>query len=780
MIVQIRLTTSVLVLSTMLSSAWVMAADLPMPKATPGRVMLPQTYQYQRVLRQYMGTLQAADFEHGVTEELGVRESSQDPDYQYRMLIMTLMMQPLVGFKRGIPAVNAPAHNFVLSTIEGPETAPKPEPMPVPKKPRRKLGPGPIRQPAGIVRPPTWPDALVAFAAWDYPGNTFKDNKALKLRAFVTAAVRMIMLDDFLDRTPGQHRADWNAYRLVTFSRSYEGVEDVLPKDVQEAFKAGILRFGKRVLSWGVKGELPESDANGPIGLLYASRVCGDQAFTQAAEAEARKMFTDPTRFNPAGYWVERGGGLDIAFGGMSNLYAVWIALMTDWDVARDAVDRLYRLRAHLSLPDPDGVLEGPSHFNSRIGSPASTDQWHWNGVRDRGAAMITDEAAHILPTPTAEELAGAAAKRARTTRGHIYGHLRNPYHRNKKFGYVPNDEIRGATWKWRVWDTYNFPLTINPVYEFYEKGALARLQKLQKANSPMLKSPYLRDGAFLKEFGKAFVATKQPGFAAILHLGPVGILPKNDGNFQWKGPLGFGGGQLSAFWTKESGSVIMGRRAGMGWDKCRDDIANWRLWPLHAVCGSTEEGKVFTTARIARPTVVSEFNGQRGTAEVSGPIPAAMLGQGQVLKGRLDYTRTFTIGPDGVKIKTTLNGDGKDTVAELYEVLPVFMRGDKPQIQAKVPFTKIAFGVDGQYQPATPDWQEAVTAVRLSRFKGAVDVRFDSPQRIKLSADKWHDTYLTRASCQNILIDLLGSNDQPAAITDAKTVSYTIAPAAK
>jgi hypothetical protein len=43
------------------------------------------------------------------------------------------------------------------------------------------------------------------------------------------------------------------------------------------------------------------------------------------------------------------------------------------------------------------------------------------------------------------------------------------------------------------MWMSYNFPISQNPGYEFYRKGVYAHRQELEKQNSPLLKSPFLR-----------------------------------------------------------------------------------------------------------------------------------------------------------------------------------------------------------------------------------------------------------------------------------------------
>jgi len=730
-------------LAVLLVAGCASSAELPRPKVVPGRVMLPQDHQYQRVLRKYMATLSVKDFEHGVTADLTVQPSSQDPEYQYRNFLLTLMQQPLVGTKRGYPAVNAPARLFTLSSIEGPKA---------------------------VMVPPVWPEALITFVQWDYPGNPYRNNRALKLRAFVTAGVKMMMVDDYLEKNPKVGRADWYSYQLVIAGSPYLGVKDLLPPEVQKAYASGVRKMARRIMDWGPKGEEPNLDMSAPVGLWYAAQVVNDPAFTKEVEAHARMMFTDPKYFHPAGYFVER-GGLDVGFGGMANFFAIWAALASDWPFAGEAVERIYRLRAHLCLPEPDGTITGPTHFNSRLGSPANTDQWHWDGARDHSAAMITDEAACQIKMPSPERLAAAAARRAGAFNHQI---KENPRVReNGKLRHIRSDEIRSHPWKWRMFPSWNFPAGVNPGYEFYRKGACAHRVKLEKTGSPYLESPFRRSGTFIRNFADAFTVAKMPSYGVILHTGPVGRQRGDDGLFQFTGPMGFGGGQLSAFWTPATGSVILGRRRGMHWEKTFDTVEEWRIWPIHAVSGCVPDGRAFTSARIVEPEVTSEIERNRGTIKVAGVIPSMQLAQGKLLKGRIEYARTFTIDHGKVRIETKIKADGKDKPAELYETLPIFL-GEGPK-QATAAATAIEFQVGGTWAPATEKYRDKVTAVRLTRFKGAVRITFDRPRRVKLSPRKWQDTYLTRAVCRNVMIDLLETGGKDSTIDGAR-VSYEIA----
>ncbi|MBI2808783.1 MAG: hypothetical protein HYX68_27660 [Planctomycetes bacterium] len=710
----------------------------------PGmRTKLPDEHPYQKTLRTFLGTLTEKDFTHGVQGKLTTPASDGDAEYLYRTHLLTMMPQPLVGTKRGAPAVNAPASLFVLANIERPE---------------------------GVMVPPVWPEPLVTFANWKYSGNVYYHNRALKLRAFVTSTIHMTMMDDQLDHHPerGGARADWFSNQLVIAAQPYPGFKDVLPIEVRKAYETGLRRMGQRVLDWGPVGEEPNLDMIAAVGLWHVGNAINDPTFAKNAESYARRLFTEP-RFHPAGFWRDN-RGIDMGYQGTTNFVAVWAALASNWPFAREAVDKSYRLRAHLCLPEPDGKLfVGPSHFNSRTSSDAWGDQWEWSGARDQFASLVTDEAIYLAKLPALDDLKNAPAKRAAAFNGQI---AENPV--NGKGGFLKNDELRSHPWKWRLWHSFNFPAAVNAGYEFYPNKSHARHAKFVRENSPWLKSPFLRDESFVRDFARAFTVARFPKHAVIVHSGPVGIPDQEDGTFKFAGPLGFGGGQLSAYWTPATGSVILGRRAGNTWSKTFDKLEEWRTWPIHAVSGCNLAGKVFTSARIREPDVVSNLKDNLGAVKVSGMIPVEQLGQAKVLQGRIGYQRTFQIDADKVRIETRIAAAGQDKVAECYETIPIFLH--EAQRQAKAAPTAIAFQVNGQWLPATSEYRDKVTAVKLKRFQGEVRITFDQPQRVKLSPADWTDTFLSRARCRNLMIDLL-EGAGPAVLKGEKVLRYQISP---
>ncbi len=724
----------------------IFAAEPAKPAIPVLRTTLPQDHEYQKQLYTFMATLTEQDFEHGVSGPIADAGAPADLEDQYRNFIFTQMGPPLVGSKRGPPSINAPSKLFTLAAIE---------------------------TDAGVLRPPVYPESLIALVEWDYEGNVYRNNRGLKLRAFVVAALNIMMLDDYLDHNPENCRADFMGHQLVIVGAPYPSIKELLPAEVNEAYKTGVKKLARRIIGWGPKGDEIHQDLIAPVGLLYASQVCDDPELTKEVDDYARLIYTDPRFFHPAGYFLER-GGIDVGFEGSCNFFASWGALAGKWPFAKDAIDRAYRLRAHLILPEPDGKWTGPTHFNTRLSSPATIDQWEWGLMRDYCASLVTDEAVHLVPLPDAEVLAKAALTRAGEFNRQIHenpvksgnGSNETPYI------YFQNEELGSHPWGWRLWVNYNFPASVNYGHEFYPRGAYAHRKKLEQENSPFLKSPYLREGTFVRDFDKAFTVAKMNNYAAIVHTGTVGNHDVHDSQGLFKGPLGLGGGQLSAFWTPATSSVILGRRAGMSKGKTFDNIEEWRLWPIHAVSGCAADDRPFTSARIIEPAVTSDVTPTGAVVTAKGSIPTDQLGNRQVLAGRIDYSRTFTLDAEGVHVTTQLSGDGRDQITELYETIPVFLRDTKIQPEA-VP-TAIEFQTAAGWSTATDTWQEQVTAVKLTRFDGAVQITFDTPRRVKLSPADWGDTWFTLATCRNVMIDLLENGDHPKAVQET-SVGYRL-----
>ena len=707
-----------------------------------GHATLPQDHEYQRQLRAYMATLTESDFEPA-RKDPEVVTTGLEGDSLYRMWVLSHEV-PRVGRKRSYPSVNLPGNQFTVAYMESGTN--------------------------GVIRPAAWSEPTAWLANWKYDGNPYYGSKALKLRAFVVAAMDMMMTDNLQEHSdqPGQKRSDWFGPRLAMYAYTYAAVRDVLPAEARNGFEAGLKKMIKRVNDWGPKGDETHFDLAATLGMGIAAKTLNDPETSKIGAEYTKRLLNDARFYHPAGYFVDA-GCFDAGYNGLSLYFGTWMALTSDWPFAREAVVKAWRLKSYLCLPEPDGVVLGPSHMNSRTSSDCAHDQWDWPFVVD-AAALLTDDAVCMTKFSSTTELTNATQA--------VVGELGAQLKENP--GYLPSSQLVSSAWAWRLWpDTPQFP-TANFAYDNYTKGHYAHRLDLLKKNSPLLKYPFQRPGTFVEAFEKAFVIARTPTCGVVIHTGPVSEF-QGEGFAEYNGPYGLGGGCLSAFWTPATGSVLLGRRGGMRINGPTavtfDKLEEWRTWPIHAVSGATAAGKFFSSARIQHPEVSYDVKKDKANVHVSGAIPAVTVGHDKVLEGKIDYTRTFRLDDKGLHIETTAKGDGVDKVAELYETLPVFLR--EAGLQSKATPTTIDLKSGDKWAAATPEYQDKVGAIKLTRFEGTVQITFDHPQRVKLSANDWNDTYLSRASCRNILIDLLPNGDS-AALSKGVSVGYSIVAAKK
>jgi hypothetical protein len=360
---------------------------------------------------------------------------------------------------------------------------------------------------------------------------------------------------------------------------------------------------------------------------------------------------------------------------------------------------------------------------------------------------MISDDAAALAKMPSETEIQNAAAATVAELKAQLH-----------ELSWAPHG-LEPAPWK-----PHSTGMLVNFAYQHYPKGFYAHRIALEKQQD-MSRLPVLRQENFIRPFGNEFVVVKTPAHAAIIHTGPIGDPNNPDAG------LGFGGGTLSAFWTRATGAVILGRGIGSWSPASKTMLDQWRLWPAHAIIGMTSRGKVFTSAHIIKPETTVESDGKSYTVTARGRIPQSRPGGEKLLSGVIDYAREFEPTAGGIRITTTLTGDGQDEIAELYEALPVFLRDNDKQ--RKVTPTLIELRADGKWIAAADTYTSEVTEVRLTRFGKAVTVTFDRSRRVKLAPADWSDTYQTRAACRNVLIDLLENGDAPATLKDARQISY-------
>ncbi len=669
---------------------------------------LPAHHPYQQTLRTFLATLASNDF--AVTPQAFTAITPSDDDARYQLWLLSLTPP-------AIAEALLPAPAFTLAAIEGTN---------------------------GLALPadPGACQSLARLAAWSWPGNPYRDNRALQLRALTLAIIDLIMLDTLYEQNPqGSDRADYLGGNLIWIADTYGLCKTALPAEARAAFETGLKKLSRRLAAWGPKGLMTDMDLFAPVGLWYVQKATGDPGMAALAESYSRPLFTNPAFFNEAGYFVDN-GCFDTSYNGISLFFGSWAALASDWPFARDAMRNALALRAHLCFPNPDNKgASGPSAMSSRTSADPAHDQWPFPD-RLQSAAMLSDDAIYLATLPDDPTLAAIPAKLAGTL-----------------------NLVKPPVLKARAWHESHWSYRARFASIHAPAGHLARLRALAAAESPLLLSPYRRDGSFIRTFGDAFVIARFPTYAVAIHTGPVG---RSFGHNNL--PYGYGGGQLSIFWTPASGVTLAGRRRGVQ-GAVFDSWSEWRAWPIHAVSGCTAAGALLTTARLRQPQTTRHLDATQAVITVSGAIPLLTPDTQTETNSGYAYTRTFTAGAAGVTVDTVVTpGSNAVPVAELYETLPLFLQELPAQTAAVIRVQSSNVWVLAKPGDAFP----AAERIRVERFNGAMDIQFDRPRALLLSPG-WTDGYQSKARTCTALITLL----DPATNGTARSVRYTLHSAA-
>jgi hypothetical protein len=281
---------------------------------------------------------------------------------------------------------------------------------------------------------------------------------------------------------------------------------------------------------------------------------------------------------------------------------------------------------------------------------------------------------------------------------------------------------------------------------EYTRKDFFKYVSSLREQNSPLLKHPFEKPGRFIERFGDVFVVAKFDHFGVILF---TGFVPSD---FEGKA-RGFGGGNLSAFWTQESGPVILGRSRGFQ-GTTPDLPADWRVRPVHAIGGQTTNGKIFTSTRCLRP----ETDIQTGpdsfavtTRGLMGTNPSRIA-----LRGKISYKRSFKGDNNGLEIESSVKIETPEEIGELCEIIPLFLRDSRFHQAEKntLPQFSIEFKTGSGWMDATVEPAKNVEAIRVKRFEGTIEIVLERPLSARLSPEEWADDNQSRVICRNVLID--------------------------
>ncbi|GAA5520539.1 hypothetical protein Asal01_00471 [Fodinibius salicampi] len=673
----------------------------------PATAQLPQDHGYQGELRNYIGSLSEGDFELDLSP-LTVETSYFDTDAEiYQSWLVfghdASEFPPADGIRVG-------SDYFTLDAIESGGSV------------HMTIGRG------------GWISALATafFADWNYEGNPHYDSRAVKLRAFVAASVDMMMQDQAHDEGNGD-RSDFLGGQLIQWAYAYGVAKDELPESAKAAFEEGLIRMFEKLESWGPTGTHADMDTRAIPGVLYVARHVESQDLTQRAYDYIDRVLD--SHFRPAGY-IDHGGAYDASYNGISLFHLNWGAYLSEYSPIVEALQQMTKLKAHLTFLDPDGDHNTPHHSNSSSAGDAAEDQW-MRHFRNAGLAYWSDEGMALLGE---DNIADASTMISDMN-------FRSDF-LNSSDGQEDFDDPDSSTpgeWERRHWTVTNF----NYTSLYYRED---HYDRLRSATQRELTLPFERGEKFIESFDDKFLSTRQKGYGTVLF---------NDRLSWWTSEgqteelNGFGGGNISAFWTPATGTVLMG--VARGTRHGGHDLQDWPMWPVHALSGQTTGGAAFSSALQRHPEASYALNQDLPTVTVSGDLSNEWSDPTGGISGQASYQREFTIGEEELYVTTSVNGDSGTEVEELYEILPVFRRNASDQSSDTQ--TQIAFEVDGSWEPAGTD-MKTVTRIRLQRFEGTVMIEFASPARVKLSSEDFYINPSSQSGAQvrNILIDLLGS----------------------
>ncbi|MEX0686542.1 MAG: T9SS type A sorting domain-containing protein [Balneolales bacterium] len=707
---------------------------------------LPQDHEYQVVLRNYMASLSQQDFDvpfNDITyDDNHLNSLSNDELYGLWLIFQDAPPQGPIASVKGL-IVNS--SHFKLSSIENDG----------------------IRMGSSNNRPWIPSETTAWWYGWAYKGNPYYKHKGVMRRAFVASAVEMIMLDN-AHKNGKATRSDYLGGTLIWLAYTYSQVKDDLPESVCNAYEKGLLKFLGRLEDWGSNNNMGDMDQSAHVGLWYLAKAIDDPEVYRRVENQTASILN--TDYRPAGY-IQHGDGFDAPYNGFSLYYLNWAAMASKNPLLKQTVGEMSKLKAHLSLPEPGGRMQGPSHFNTTTSTDPANDL-NESTIRDVGTALHSDHAKYLVwegrngqnfnvGVPTRTDMKSRISLLTRRTNDHFTASAEAP----------------------EAWHETHWGTGIPHAGPYIEPGFYDELLQLESSNSPLMQAPFNRTENFIEQFPheyadvpenrkREFLSAKFDNYGVILHTGLISWWGGTDTDVM----SGFGGGAISAFWTKKGGSVILGRSAGFQGPQ-PDTWNNWRQWPTHAISGLSADNEPFSSARNRSPIRQYHVNENSATVTVTGIIGDEHDGGRSTLNDAMpnliNYNRNFKVDASGLTVETKISSDGQDEVKELYEIIPLYLgNGSNGVSQAGV---HIEVETDGTWHNASSDLKENVDKIRIQRYTETVYITFDSPQNVKLSPTPWEDQYQSSLITRNILIDLLDNDGERVTIPESAAVSYTV-----
>lgn len=656
-----------------------------------------------------------------------------------------------------------------------------------------------------------WENEIAWWYRFDVPdgsggqGNPYYQHPNVARRALVMTAVDMMMYHEQMLYGSGLSDADQYGKAFASWAYVYKHCKEILSADLQSSFESGFEHFMDRLIQQGARDVNTNMDIFSitAVAEVYAS-VDSATLKDKAVKAAKRVLLgaEDATlggaghdvwggTFFPAGY-IGENSGPETFYNSESYtlMLHAWSAVAEEpeWAFLGEMLRRMSEFRVYQHFRDPDGVYLGPAGYANRTGAPMIGGQ-NATPWRDIVAAHYFDEAKSLLK----------GAK-----------HKGNSVFRNDmayKTGQNLSDVTLGENWdgtlpQWNGWESWIKDVTFFPPSGWYDP-----LKTLVDADDPLVIPPFERNGnTFSKVFGGPPTGTEFWAHKSLDSSGDEwGFFVEADAQ---QGPYaGWYGGKLEAFWTRETGMLVLNIHDKTGCDPADpENTMCWDqadYWAASRVWGRDETSKVFDTVHIRANkestlrTSVVDPDAATPYAEVTNVFNDPNTSRGgeetsTVIEGSLTIKNRFEALSNGVRGVHTITSNQADEASVLWATIPVFLRHADFGKQYDLSDATIEFW-DGNAWQLMPEDQDSdgvpelvsTSALRIGRdFEDGQGTRygfisFDGQnQAVRLSTQVYEREYQAwngGERIRNVHIDLHGSPGTAQPLPASKSLTYTI-----
>jgi len=576
--------------------------------------------------------------------------------------------------------------------------------------------------------------------------------------------------------------ADRLAGNIMAWAYTLLHIQDLFPERIMDAYLATLQSMVDQMLVHAPRDVNTNMDCREIVVLalmdkLYAGDPERHEFFVTSAK---RILFGDETLtaensngvtgiFHPAGY-IGEANGPETTYNGVSLYYLVEAGLIThgdpDWDsFLGEVIDRMLRFKAFNSFPDPDGSYRGPSSWSKRTNGGYPQDQ-RARPYRNVGAAMLSDEALFIVG-----EVNGRS-ELLETIQENI-GTL-NFYHK-QAFENAKNNSFD------EVELDYKWPEGVPYSYDFYVEGGYEKLRTAYEETPNKFRPPFGRPEDFSVCFDREFWIAKS-GDSWGFQIETVSDMGwgYNQGN---SGALA--GGSLAAFWSKDAGTVILGKLPDkfnkVTWDSVEQ-------WTSNHIWGFMSDGSPFSSARNWYPNVNYDNELSPNYAQINGVYDenTSRSDPNQILFKGISYNRTFVKGTNILQVNNQLSSSGNLSVRELWETIPIFIGNNNQDNEND---TMIEFRIGNVWRALdTSDNAIAnsnnvipgqlyrnVTAFRFKRFGNSVRINLDLPRSAKMGSARWEGAYQSNEMIHNLMLSYLEDSENEQLLPAVVSLTYEI-----